>query len=91
MRAEFSRDLLRTVCLLSLSMSLTILNTCIVDFPCSSESLSSDFHSFHTFHTVGISKTTCPLRSRPPNRTNNGAEPYQLNCTINGAEPNQPN
>ncbi|RNA14971.1 hypothetical protein BpHYR1_005703 [Brachionus plicatilis] len=27
--------------------------------------------------TVGISKTTCPLRSRPPNRTISGAVPNQ--------------
>ncbi|RNA34153.1 hypothetical protein BpHYR1_049341 [Brachionus plicatilis] len=47
------------------------------------------------FTNMGISKTTCPLRSRPPNRTISGAIPYHKrrrtvpNRTISRTEPNR--
>ncbi|RNA25488.1 hypothetical protein BpHYR1_054479 [Brachionus plicatilis] len=40
--------------------------------------------------TVGISKTTCPLRSRPPNHTINGAVPIQQRRRTVPAVPAEP-
>ncbi|RNA31892.1 hypothetical protein BpHYR1_020557 [Brachionus plicatilis] len=51
---------------------------------------------FKNLYTVGISKTKCPLRSRPPNRTISGAVPYhkrrrtEQTTAPNRTEPNQP-
>ncbi|RNA30665.1 hypothetical protein BpHYR1_011507 [Brachionus plicatilis] len=37
-------------------------------------------YNFKNYDNMGISKTTCPLRSRPPNRTISGAVPYHKRC-----------